>query len=458
MAFIGRREHLERLEHWWTSSERFALVWGRRRVGKTALIREFAKTRRTVIHTGGGESERDELATLSRRSADTFATDIRDLVSQPYRDWHDALDHLARLARDEPALLVLDEFPELLTGSPALPGILRAFWDNVQGETKLRVLLCGSSVRTMFSIQETRAPLYGRFDLTLPVYPFRPREAAAMLPNLTPADRAAVYGLVGGMPLYLSWWDQGASVAENLMELACQPGARLLTEGRLVLATEAGDGDQPSAVLRAIATGKTKFNEIADVTGTNPTRTLDRLKELRLVERLLPVTESPKSRRRIYRICDNFLAFYLGPLMRYRGEIELGIGQSILPSLVASLDDHFGLAYEEAFREHLRDLAVTGELGPGVVAVGSWWRDDGDSQIDGVVLAERGRTRTPILVGECKWTRSVNATRLRNRLYEKAAQLTDKRDELSYAVCAREEVTHVQDETLTITADDIFAP
>jgi uncharacterized protein len=332
------------------------------------------------------------------------------------------------------------------------------FLDRVQGHTQLRLLLCGSAVRYMEAAIEYRAPLYGRFDLTLPVYPFRPREAAAMLPNLTPADRAAVYGLVGGMPLYLSWWDQGASVAENLMELACQPGARLLTEGRLVLATEAGDGDQPSAVLRAIATGKTKFNEIADVTGTNPTRTLDRLKELRLVERLLPVTESPKSRRRIYRICDNFLAFYLGPLMRYRGEIELGIGQSILPSLVASLDDHFGLAYEEAFREHLRDLAVTGELGPGVVAVGSWWRDDGDSQIDGVVLAERGRTRTPILVGECKWTRSVNATRLRNRLYEKAAQLTDKRDELSYAVCAREEVTHVQDETLTITADDIFAP
>lgn len=457
MEFVGREQELERLERWWSTSERFALVWGRRRVGKTALVHRFAGGKRTIFHTGGGESPRQELAGLSRRTAEAFPSDLRDLAAHPYYDWHDALDHLARLARDEPVLLVLDEFPELLIGYPALPGVLRAFWDRAQGETMLRVLLCGSSVRTMFSIQETRAPLYGRFDLALPVHPFRPHEAAAMLRDLRPSDRAAVYGLVGGMPLYLSWWDQHRGVGENLLELACRPGARLLSEGRLVLATEVGEGEQPAAVLRAIASGRTKFHEISDAVGANPARALDRLIELRLVERVLPVTETERSRRRIYRICDNFLSFYLGPLMRYRAEIELDMGESIVGALLARIDDHMGAAYEEAFRDHLRRLATRGSLGPRVVAIGPWWRGDGGDQIDAVVMAEPKRTRIPTLVGEAKWATTVNASRLRARLYEKAGSLTERRDELTYAVCARETVAHGDPDVLAITAAEIFA-
>jgi uncharacterized protein len=441
MKFVNREQELARLERWWAGSERLALVWGRRRAGKTALIRRFAEGRRVVFHTGGGESAVEELAELSRRAREAFPDDIRDLTSAPYLNWHDALDHLARLSAGTPTLLVLDEFPELLTGSPALPGILRAFWDDVGDRTKLRILLCGSAVRTMFSIQESRAPLYGRFDLVLLVHPFRPHEAAAMLPKLRPADRALVYGLIGGMPLYLSWWDQEASVEENLLDLACRPDGRLLTEGRLVLATEAGEGEQPAAVLRAVARGRTKFSEIADLIGANPARTLERLIELRLIERILPVTEDEHSRRRMYRVSDNFLAFYLGPLMRYRTEIERDLGPAIVPALIAALDDYMGRPYEEAFRDHLRRLARAGLLGEGIVAIGPWWKADSEEEIDAVVLAEHNRARRPVLVGEAKWGRSIDGARIRAQLMRKVGILPDADPEqLRYAVCAREAV------------------
>jgi AAA+ ATPase superfamily predicted ATPase len=213
-----------------------------------------------------------------------------------------------------------------------------------------------------------------------------------MLADLTPGDRARVYGIAGGTPLYLSWWDQRASIAENLLELAGRPGSPLLTEGLLVMATEVGAGEHTTAVLTAIAAGRTKHSEIKDAIGADPTRTLDRLVELRIIERLLPVTEQgTRSRRRIYRITDNYLAFYLGPLMRFRAEIERGLGKTIVSSLAAFLDQHMGPVYEEAFREYLRRMANEGALGEGIVAVGPWWSDDSQQEIDAVVLAQRER-------------------------------------------------------------------
>lgn len=459
MAFVGRDEELAALQDWWSKGTgRPALVWGRRRVGKTALIQRFADDLpRVVYHTGVGEPAEAELSALSRQVAAVLPGDIRDLCLTPYRDWQDALDHLARAARDEPLLLVLDEFPELMATSPALPGILRAFLDQTGGRTKLRLLICGSAVRTMWSIQQTRAPLYGRFDLALSVHPFRPHEAATMLSGLSPVDRARAYGIVGGMPLYLNWWRQDISVTENVARLACRPGSPLLTEGRLIMLTEVG-AEQSAATLYAIAVGKTRHHEIEDAVRADPSRVLDRLIEARLIERVIPVTEDPlRSRRRIYRIADNFLAFYLGPLLRYRNEIERGQGHNVLPALMKRLDEHMGPAYEEAFRDHLWRLAGRGELGENVVAIGPWWRTGGQDQIDALALAEPDRTRIPVLAGEAKWGRRIDAGHITAKLRVKAAALTDAVvDDLRYAVCGREEIVNADPGTLTITATDIF--
>ncbi|GGS65500.1 ATPase AAA [Planobispora rosea] len=457
--FVGRAAELEALEHWWESPfPRPGLVWGRRRVGKTALIEHFAAGRRVVFHTAARRPVLDELAELSNRMAATVSISGRDLRTRPYERWEDLLEELALAARDEPLLLVLDEFPELIAISPALPGILRAFLDRSRGKTQLRILICGSSVRTMEAIQDYREPLYGRFDLTLLLHPFRPHEAAAMLPGLRPAERALVYGIVGGMPQYLEWWDQDASVTDNLRRLACRPGSILLTEGDRVVNSEAEAGSLPAVVLFAIASGKTKHQEIADAIKTEPSRTLDRLIQMRLVERQIPVTEDPRrSRKRIYRIADNFLAFYLGVLESYRAEIERGLGPAIVGEIVSDLDDHMGAVYEEAFREHLRRLAVAGRLGPSVVAVGPWWRTDGQDQIDAVVIGRRNRTKVPVMVGESKWAREVDAARLCRKLAAKTTELTAAPDDLTYAVCARESIVNASPEILTVTATDIFA-
>jgi AAA+ ATPase superfamily predicted ATPase len=454
--FVNRTQELGELERWHREpGGRLGLVWGRRRVGKTALIEKFAAERKAVFHTAAGRPVADELRLLSRSAAGVVQTGARNLDARPFVDWDDALETLAAAASRERLLVVIDEFPELVAASPELPGVLRAFWDRARERTKLRILLCGSAVRTMHAMQEERAPLYGRFDLSLLVHPFKPHEAATLLPRLSPADQALVWGIVGGIPLYLSWWDQRASLRANLLRLACTPGGRLLDEGQLVLASEGDLGDLGELVLRAIAAGRTRHNEIEQAVRAEPGRMLERLVELRLVERVTPVTErGARTRRRTYRIADNFLAFWLGVLDRHRSAIGRGLGKQVAPTLARELNDHMGDRWEAAFREHLIRLAARGGLGRDIVDLGRWWRDSPAVEIDAVALSGRGREA--VLVGEAKWAKRVDARRLVRDLERKAEALPARSSELRYAVCAREHVDHAEG-VLTVTAADVFA-
>ncbi|MGH3899721.1 MAG: AAA family ATPase, partial [Pseudonocardiaceae bacterium] len=144
--FVNRTAELAALERWWSGTDaRMAMVWGRRRVGKTALVRRFAEGRRTVFHTGASRGRSTELILLARQVGGIGVGGVRDLVARGYTDWDDALDHVFMVAEGEPLLLVLDEFPELAATTPELPNLLRAFLDRSQGHTRLRILLCGSA-------------------------------------------------------------------------------------------------------------------------------------------------------------------------------------------------------------------------------------------------------------------------------------------------------------------------
>src|SRR5258708_11924994 len=171
------------------------------------------------------------------------------------------------------------------------------------------------------------------------------------------------------------------------------------------MATEVGAGEHTMAVLTAIAAGRTKHSQIKDAIDADPSRTLERLTELRIIERMLPVTEQgTRSRRRIYRITDNYLAFYLSTLTRFRAEIERGLGKSIIRPLAAWLDEHMGPVYEEAFREHLRRMANAGDLGEDFVAVVSWRGDATHREIDAVGRAPQVPHSIPVLLRQYNLT------------------------------------------------------
>jgi uncharacterized protein len=182
-----------------------------------------------------------------------------------------------------------------------------------------------------------------------------------------------------------------------------------------MLSTEGDQGHIAAQSLRAIALGRTRFGEIRDAVRTDPTRTLERLVALRLVERVVAVTEDERrTRRAVYRIADNFLAFWLRLVEPLRGAIDHGMGAGVLPVLESSLDDFMGPRWDDAFRAHLRRRAAGDELlKQEIVAIGPWWRDQPAVEIDAVPLA--GPSCQPVLVGEAKGrgrsTRGASASR-----------------------------------------------
>jgi AAA+ ATPase superfamily predicted ATPase len=418
-----------------------------------------------VFHVARNRSESEELAELSSAAASVIELPRRRLRKTLFRDWDEAFDHFAAAAETEPLVVIIDELPELIHANPRVESALRAIWERMR-DTKLRLLLCGSAVRTMEALQEERAPLFGRATLRMHVRPFAPHEAAQMLPDLVSMERARVWGVCGGMPLYLSLWDQQATFEDNLAMLVARPGGILLTEGELILATEDFAGGRreriPEQVLRAIAAGRTRFGELKQALGTDPTRALAALQGLDLIERMQPVGSRVDPRGSYYRVQDNFLAFWLAVVEPHRSAIVRG--HSRVATIIGRQFDHFmGDRWEEAFRTHLIHALADDERVQPMVDLGRFWKprvatEEDPCEMDAVGLT--GIERRLSLAGEAKWARSEDGRRVLRTLQRKVVTsglLRDADPDPLYVICAREEVSgDLPAETLVVTAEDIF--
>jgi hypothetical protein len=467
VGFVNREQELAMLDAWFAQpGSRLGIVWGRRRVGKTYLLSHWAKRKRVILHIARNRPPAEELVEVSRVSAPVLSLPLRDLNTRPFTSWDDAFETFATAAEREPLIVVIDEFPELLAANPGIESAFRAIWERI-GDRMLRLVLCGSAVRTMEALQQERAPLFGRATLRLQVRPFAPYEAARMLAGLAPAERARAWGVCGGSPFYLALWNTELTVRENLTVLFGTEQGLLINEGQLILSTEEFAGGRreriPEQVLRAIASGRTRFSEIKQVLGTDPTRALVALQELDLIERVLPVAGKIDPRRAYYQVADNFLAFWLALVEPHRPAISRGLGRSVTTILEQQLDDFMGDRWEEAFRAHLvRALAGDERVQP-IVALGRFWKQrvakgEDPCEIDAVVLS--GRERRLTLAGEAKWARTEDGPRMLRTLQRKvlASGLIAHDDpDPRFALCARERVTgDVPADALIVTAADVF--
>jgi AAA+ ATPase superfamily predicted ATPase len=415
-TFVGRAAELAALASAYTAEEgKLVLLYGRRRIGKTYLLQRFSEGRRTVFYQATRQAEPVELA--------RFTTEVEAQLGPlppgyAFPTWETALEYLVERADNQRLAVILDEFPYLCDSTDGLPSIIQRWWDQRGRTSRLMLVLCGSAQTFMTDLEEGSAPLHQRFTNRIALGPLSYREAGEFVPELSPAERAVVYGILGGTPLYLKEWDPSQSRRDNLLELFGDPAGLLVDSARLVLHTDLGDSFASYRALSAIANGATRRNDILQKARVSNERVLARLEELKLVTRKFPITEGAASRRAIYTITDPYFRFWFRFIQPHLGIIDRGFGRQLVDQIVLTdLDEHMGSVFEDMARTFAIDLVTKGDLT--ALDVGSWWSTDGQHEIDVVGLGRRD----PTFVGTVKWRDAALDGRVYGNLADHAQAL-----------------------------------
>lgn len=371
--FVNREQELRALERACGEQAGLVVVSGRRRVGKTALLDRFASypsmtDRRAVFLPGTRAPVAEALRRLEERIRAAAPPAPGDLLDLGHLEtWDAALGYLLARARDEPLLLILDEFPYLCEADPSLPSTLQARWDH-RGASWLSIVLAGSHVGLMEQLVAADAPLFGRADAHLRLAPFSWRDAGLLVGGEDPQAWLEAYLTVGGMPRYLALWDPRHDALTNLEDLLDGPGAPLGDEGTVVL-QELPAGSAAARILELVALGASTFTAIRDRAGLAPATTseaLGTLEALGLIDRLTPVGEDPRRTKRVrYEIRDPFLRLWLSVVVPNREAFELGRAAAVL----AAARDRVAASHHRALTAVARDWLAEREQ----ATCGPWW-------------------------------------------------------------------------------------
>ena len=434
--FVNRERELAALEtRYATDQAEMFVLYGRRRVGKTELLRTFGRDKRHVFFVADLGSEATQLAAFSRAIGRQLISPTAEVA---FPTWDAAFDFLAQAARTERLVVVLDEFSYLAQTNPAFPSVLQRLWDTQLQATRLMLVLCGSYIGLMErDVLAYRAPLYGRRTGQWLLTPLTFAQIGPFLPAYAPADRVLAYAILGGTPAYLAQFDPGRALADNILTAILAPQGYLYDEARFLLLQEVRDPRSYFAILEALALGCTRPNEIAQQaglgTGAAVMPALHTLMDLRLVERQVPATERQplKSRQGLYHISDPYFRFWFRFVHPQRSALEedrapLVLEQSILPQL----DRFTGPVFEAICREHVWRMVLP--FMP--QRVGGWW--DRRAAIDVVAVNDAARA---LLVGECQWSTKPVGPDILDDLQGKAAHLLAAGDwqQVVYALFSR---------------------
>jgi AAA+ ATPase superfamily predicted ATPase len=405
MTFMDRERELAALEQFWRSDRAECIpVTGRRRVGKTFLLEHFAQGKRAVYYRCLLIATAEQLPALGQALADLAGDPVLD--AQPPASWAAVFALIERLARRERLLLVLDEIPYWAARDASLPSVLQNWWDARGHTLNLMLVLCGSAVQMMEGLLTGAAPLAGCITGRMPVRPLDFRAAAALVGYVDPVMALTAYGILGGVPLYLTFFQPARSLRDNILNAIVSPASRLYVEPQAVFAAhhQVYDARTALAVLRAIAGGQHRWSDIAKAVGVT-TSALSRVMEpligdLGLVERVLPVTETQATRTYYtqYHLTDNFFRFWFRFIEPNQGHIEFGDVERVTDLILARLPEYMGLPFEAMCRDWVRMASAAGALAQRVGRVGTWWNPD--HQLDIVGLDEDGRAA---ILGEAKW-------------------------------------------------------
>ena len=429
--FFGRKSELEELNRRWEShKEEFLILYGRRRVGKTALLAEWIRRtgNRALYWVASPTSAAAQLRSFSQSIYNFENPGSLVPDSFTYVTWEQAFRQIARLAKDRRLALFIDEFTYLLEVDPGIAGLLQNIWDHVLKNANIFLCLAGSHLgmmkREFFSYQ---APLYGRASAQIHLQPFYFGSMRDFFPSYSAVDRVALYSIFGGVPAYWERIDASKSISWNIKRHLLTSNNLLQSEPRLLLQDFISAPHNYLSILAAIANGAHILKEIADLTGLpsgHVSKYLGVLTETGFVERRVPITEPGPSRAGRYHITDPYLRFYFRFLADRQDQLALGAQDIALAEITRHMIDFIGrYTWEELSREWVLRAGALGVLPMMSDHVGSAWNSR--AQVDVVGINSMEKT---LILGECKWTKASNERKVMVDLVEeKAAKIVPAR-------------------------------
>ncbi len=427
MKFINREQELKALNEKWQSNQpHFFVVYGKRRVGKTELIKQFIKDKEAIYFLADKRTTADQLRELGQVVGDYFQDEI--LKNNGFSGWIEAFSYLKKKAAKKPFVFAVDEYPYLVEGDKSTSSLFQKGWDEYLKDSKIFLILSGSSISMMES--ETlihKSPLFGRRTGQILVEPLNFYQSWKFFPKKKFSEFLNIYTISGGMPAYLKQIDGENALEKEIREKILDKTAFLYNEIEFTLREELREPKNYLAILRAVALGKRKLGEIGNEVGLDK-QTLNKylhvLSNLRLVEREIPVTEEmpQKSRKGLYRITDNFFVFWFQYIFPYKSYLEMGNFDYVIDKIFNSVgykdsaNSSFKMlaaaVYERVSIERL--IYLSPNFFP-LEKVNRWWNREQEIDLVGINSKEK-----KIIFGECKWSEKQVGTNIFEDLKEKA--------------------------------------
>lgn len=403
--FYGRTEELKKLNRRYTGDKfECIVIYGRRRVGKTALINEFCKDKPTIFFSALNTTGKENLDAFSKA---IWSYERPGMESTPvFPDYDAAFAELTALTQEKRIVVVIDEYPYLAKAMPAVSAMLQHLIDHKWNDSKMILILCGSSMSFMeHQVLGQESPLYGRRTGQFKIEPMDYRETATFHPELSDTDNALIYGITGGVPHYINKLDVRDTIDDALLENFFDRSAYLYEEPANLLKQELREPAIYNAIIKSIAEGASRSNEIVTKTGEDSsivTKYLKTLTDLGIVKRETPITEK-FGRKTNYLLADNFFRFWYRFVPTNVSAIDSGrIAKTYAQAVKPYFADYMGLVFEQMCKDYL--LYYAKDLPIEMNEIGQWWGTDPiqkkQIQIDIVGTPVEGRS---YLIGSCKY-------------------------------------------------------
>lgn len=420
--FIDRENEIQFLEQEYAREESSLIIlYGRRRVGKTALMTKFMENKRAFYFLATEESEQQNRNVFKEDVAVFTGNSL--LQAAEINQWGPIFEILAESAGKERQVVLIDEFQYLGKSNPAYPSIFQKIWDTILKDKNIMVILCGSLITMMESqTLSYSSPLYGRRtgQIKLKQIPFQYYDQ--FFPEKSRKELIEYYAVTGGVPKYIELFRAGYDVYDAIEKNILQKSSFLYDEPNFLLQREVSEVGSYYSIIKTIAAGNQKLGKIASVLElkqTGLTRYLKTLVDLDILEREVPVTEEnpERSKRGLYRIKDNFIWFWFKFIYPNLSMIESGHASLVLKKIQQNfIDNHVSFVYEDVCLESLWKMNADGVWEFLFDKAGRWW--DGQNEIDLVALDSTGKN---IIFGECKYWKGVVGIDILEKLMEKAA-------------------------------------